>query len=464
MTSKLSRRKFITLAGLSTASAVIAACSPAATTTVEPTKAPAATTAPTKAVEPTKAPEATKPAVPTIVSPTQASAVTLNFIWYESRFVDTMNGYIADFQKANPNIKINMEILPSAAYWEKLPVQISSGTAPDVFFLVSGQVQNYGAMDACLDLNKFVAKDEVAKYRAGQIVLSTYKDKLVTLPFTATVLTLFVNEGLFGKSGIQIPTTPKDAMSRDDFFAALKKLKDDNKLVEGMFNGGRDFWWLPWFYGNGASLLNDKLDAPAFNSPAAEEVFNLLSKATKDKLIGTPPSSTATTQEVTQLFGQGRQAVYSGGHWDVGSIETAVNGQFKFRAMTFPKMKSGGLALGGDYLAAYAKTKYPEQAAKFIQFLTSKDVTSNYASKHYYLPPRSDATPTYSKYADIMQLVQAQAAEMSSPVLTLHRGLPKYGDINTIFSAEYQLVMLGQKDAKAALTAIDTKIKEILSK
>jgi ABC-type glycerol-3-phosphate transport system substrate-binding protein len=464
MTKKLSRRSFIKLAGLAAAGASLAACTSTPSSTDAPTTAADAAVEPTATAAEAAATSAGAATEPVPTTAPAASETTLSFIWYESRFVDTMKGYISKFEEANPGTKVDLQIIPSDAYLQKLTVQISSGTAPDVFFLVSGQVQNYGAMDACLDLNQYVSKDEVANYREGQITLSTYKDKLVTLPFTATVLTLFINQELFEKSGIQYPTTAADALSRDDFFAAVKKLKDDNKLVEGMFNGSRDFWWLPWFYGNGASLLNDTLDAPTFNSPEAQEVFDLLAQATKDKLIGTPPTSTATTQEVTQLFGQGRQAVYSGGHWDIGSIETAVNGQFKFTAMTFPKQKTGSLALGGDYLAAYAGTKQADMATKFIKYLTSKEITADYSSQHYYLTPRTDATPTYTKYADVMQLVQDQAASMSSPKLTLHRGLPKYADINTVFGAEYQLVMLGQEDSKTALANIDSKVKDILAK
>jgi len=67
MTKKVSRKRFLEIAGAGSAGAVLAACAPAAT--------PAPTAAPTSAPAPTKAPEATKAPAPT-QAPTAAPAAT----------------------------------------------------------------------------------------------------------------------------------------------------------------------------------------------------------------------------------------------------------------------------------------------------------------------------------------------------------------------------------------------------
>ena len=389
----------------------------------------------------------------------------LTFYWYEDRFVDTMQGYIDQFQQAHPGTTVNLEILPFGTYFERLPVQISTGDAPDVFFLVSGQVQNYAATDSLMNLNTCVPADEVSQFRPAQIDFSTYNDELIALPFTTTVLTMLVNKDMFDASGIEIPQSIDNAWTQDQFADVLRQLKADNPgLVNVMFNGGRDFWWLPWFYSNGASLLNDALDAPTFNSPEAIATFEYLRGLTDEGLIAPPAAGGATAQEVQQLFVQGRQAIYSGGHWDMSGLTDSIGDSFTMSAAMFPVgSNSSSLALGGDYLVVSKDTKNPELACAFINFLTSKDITQDYAGRYFYLPPRLDAEPDYAQHADIMALMNTEATEMASSKLTLHRGLPYYAAINTVFGAEYQLVMSGEHTPQQAVEAIDAATADALA-
>lgn len=388
----------------------------------------------------------------------------LTFYWYEDRFADTMRGYIDQFQQANPGTTINLEILPFATYFERLPVQISTGDAPDVYFLVSGQVQNYAATGSLMDLSACVPEDELAQFRPAQIDFSTYDEQLIALPFTTTVLTMLVNKDIFDAAGIELPQTFDDAWTWEEFADVLRSLKESNPaLVNVMFNGGRDFWWLPWFYGNGASLLNETLDAPAFNSPEAIATFEYLRALTEEGLIAPPATAGASAQEVQQLFVQGRQAIYSGGHWDMAGLTDAIGDSFNLGAAMFPVSSGSSLALGGDYLVVSKDTENPALACAFINFLTSKDITQDYASRYFYLPPRVDAEPEYAQYNDIMALMNVEANDLASSTLTLHRGLPYYAAINNVFTAEYQLVMTGEHTPEQAVEAVDAATTEALA-
>ncbi|MCC6804375.1 MAG: sugar ABC transporter substrate-binding protein [Anaerolineae bacterium] len=389
----------------------------------------------------------------------------LTFYWYEDRFADTMREYIDQFQQAHPGTTVNLEILPFSTYFERLPVQISTGDAPDIFFLVSGQVQNYAATGSLMDLSTCVPEDELPLFRTAQIDFSTYNDQLIALPFTTTVLTMLVNKNMFDASGIEIPQTIEDAWTQEEFADIMRQLKTDNPgLVSVLANGGRDFWWLPWFYGNGASLLNDALDAPAFNSPEAIATFEYLRGLTEEGLIAPPPTAGASAQEVQQLFVQGRQAIYSGGHWDMAGLTEAIGDGFTMSATLFP-VGSGAssLALGGDYLVVSKDTENPELACSFLNFLTSQDITQDYASRYFYLPPRIDAEPVYEQHADIMALMNTEANDLASSTLTLHRGLPYYAAINSVFGAEYQLVMTGEHTPQQAVEAIDAATADALA-
>lgn len=383
--------------------------------------------------------------------------VNLRFDWWEERFLDTMNGFIGGFESANPGTSVDLQIIPWETYWDQLPIAIAGGEAPDAFFLVSGQVQNFAALGGLLDLTPHIADEKLATFRPAQLNFVTYQDSIISLPFTATMVTTFLNQDAFNAAGIELPTSVSEAWTWDEFREVLRGLKQANPdMVYGYLDGDRDFWWLPWFYSNGARLINDTLDGSAFNSLEAEETFTYLAELTAEELKA-PPGESA------ELFNFGAVGISGSGHWGVRNLLDSIGGAFELGVTYFPQRKEPGLALGGDYLAAYGDSDHPEMAAKFLDFLTSDEVLSEYCGQNQYLSPRLDVVPDYGDQADLMQVVIDQAEVMASDLLTLHRGLPQYNRINQIFTAEYQLVVLGQKKPAEGIQVISDAIDEILA-
>ena len=207
---------------------------------------------------------------------------------------------------------------------------------------------------------------------------------------------------------------------------------------------------------NGARLINDTLDGSAFNTTEAEETFAFLAELTQEELIA-PPG------EAPELFTFGAVAINGGGHWGISNLLDDIGGAFELGATFFPQRKEPGLALGGDYLAAYSEGDHTETAAQFLDFLTSDMVLNEYIGSNNYLSPRVDVTPEYPTGQEIMDLVAEQARAMSSETLTLHRGLPQFNLINQVFTAEYQLTVLGEKSPQDAVQAISDAIDEVMA-
>ncbi len=385
-----------------------------------------------------------------------ADPVILRFQWYEPRFLDLMKEYIAQFEEKNPDIKVDLEIVPWDAYWQKLPISIAAETAPDIFFLVSGQVQNYAMMGGTLDLVPYLPRDYFDNFRDVQIDFCTYNNHITAIPFTCTALTIYYNIDLFKHAGIDAPQSLENIWGWDSFETSVAKVAAANQLIYGMLNGGREFWWLPWFYSNGAELFDENYTKCTINSPQGIETLKFLTDLTDKKILAPP-------QEQPQLFYQGKVALHSAGHWDVKTITDGIGGKFEFGATLFPKGKEGvAVGLGGDYLGIYSKTKYPEEAAKFLSFLTSPEILADYNGKNNYLSPLKEVTPNYDLRPDIMRVANIQAS-VASTKLTLDRGHPKYGKISPIVDAEYTLAVIGEKSPEEALKSMEEQINRILA-
>jgi len=114
--------------------------------------------------------------------------------------------------------------VPWDNYWDKLPVSIAAGTAPDLFFLVSGQVQNYAAMGGLLRLTDYLPGGKMDDFRPAQVEFVTYEGDFISVPFTATVVTVFTNQAMLGNAGLSGPTTADEAWDWEQLAANLQTI------------------------------------------------------------------------------------------------------------------------------------------------------------------------------------------------------------------------------------------------
>ena len=79
------------------------------------------------------------------------ATVTLTYgVWSQQ---DTMQKLVDEFEKENPNIKVQLQVDPWTDYWTKLQVGAQGGTAPDAFWMLGDRFQVYAANDQLLELD-----------------------------------------------------------------------------------------------------------------------------------------------------------------------------------------------------------------------------------------------------------------------------------------------------------------------
>jgi multiple sugar transport system substrate-binding protein len=71
--------------------------------------------------------------------------VTLTYGWWSNgpEGDAAHRAWLYEFEKANPNIKIESEILPWGAYWDKLQTTTAAGNSYDILGFTSGLVAPY---------------------------------------------------------------------------------------------------------------------------------------------------------------------------------------------------------------------------------------------------------------------------------------------------------------------------------
>ena len=145
------------------------------------------------------------------------------------------NQVIANFEKQNPDIRVEMEYVENETYKEKIRVLVSSNDIPDVFISWSDTFAlNLVRSGRIRILNEMLAKDKAfaESFIQSQILPFTFDENVYGLPLTIDGKVFAYNKEIFNRAGItKIPETFSELIST---LETLKRAGWDEPLIEGL--------------------------------------------------------------------------------------------------------------------------------------------------------------------------------------------------------------------------------------
>src|SRR5579871_1452033 len=104
-------------------------------------------------------------------------------IEYNDSFAPLVENGVANFEKANPGTKINLIKLPSDGYQDRVALDLSSGSAPDLIMVDSFLVAEYAGTGYLLPLDDMLKGwDQFQYYSKGLLDVASYNGKVYALP------------------------------------------------------------------------------------------------------------------------------------------------------------------------------------------------------------------------------------------------------------------------------------------
>lgn len=119
--------------------------------------------------------------------------------------------FLADFEAAYPDIKVNIQMMPTAEEHDKLLASLAAGAgAPDVAMIEINYIDKFVAKGGLVDLltepfNAGQYKDDMVAYKWAQA--SSPDGRLVAFPWDIGPATFFYRRGLFEQAGL--PSDPE---------------------------------------------------------------------------------------------------------------------------------------------------------------------------------------------------------------------------------------------------------------
>jgi multiple sugar transport system substrate-binding protein len=271
------------------------------------------------------------------------------------------------FEAANPNIKVNIQVLSSdsTTYLSQLEHDFISGsTTPDVFESDATYPAKFAQAGWVLSLAQF--SPNMSQFFPHEVAAGTFNGTNYAVPW-------FDNpEGLYYRTDLikTPPTSPAQVVS--DAQAALKA---DPKLKEGIAFEADKYEGAITAFLTVDSAFGGTLDPNNVNTPGNVAALSWLHDAIYKYHIA--PTAVTGWQEgqVEQEFVSG-YAAFSINYPFVESLATSPPVKGHVGYIPFPAGPGGtpGSALGGEMLAINAKTAHAQAAWKLIQYLTSPSV------------------------------------------------------------------------------------------
>jgi raffinose/stachyose/melibiose transport system substrate-binding protein len=352
---------------------------------------------------------------------------------------EAYEGFIAEFQKLHPHIKVNFRPFKSTEYNTILTNSLTAGTGVDIL-----QLRPYAGASSIADAGYLLPIDDVPGVAD---IPETYLDaargadgKVYGVPLFVNSAVIFYNKQIFADNGLELPQT------WEEFLQVCQALQE--KGIIPVAQAGKAAYLLSYTHNvigtsafGGEEYVQKLLSGEVNFTDAA---FKESIKRMNDLVPYFPPDFVAIDDKDAQaLFYTGKAAMYINGSHRLETFEN-LNPDLPLDIMPALAKEKGGETpminwVDGSYGIAKA-TKHPEEAKAFIEFLASKEFGQMFSDELNRLSAIPGVTP---KHPLLQKMAQLSEQSMTSYMMLVHfsEGTPT---TKTTFEDSLQGMYIGQ--------------------
>lgn len=285
---------------------------------------------------------------------------------------------IKAYEKENPDVDIQTEILGNEQYKEKVKVLSASNELPDV-----GITWAAGYMQPFVEGNMFTPLDDIVqedKFVAGTLDAFSVDEKPYAIPLELNITPVYYNKEIFKKHNLEVPKT------YDEFLKVVETLVD--KGVTPITLGNKDRWTGSMWYmyladriGGPESLNNAINRTGSFEDPALVKAAEEIEKLVKMNAF-VKGFNGLSNDEAKGYFMNEQAAMYLMATWELPNYTTSpdVDQEFKDKVgyFKFPTYEGGkgniDSYVGGPGVGLFVseQSKVKDEAKQFVSYLVEE--------------------------------------------------------------------------------------------
>jgi ABC-type glycerol-3-phosphate transport system substrate-binding protein len=289
--------------------------------------------------------------------------------YFPTNDASEIKGILENFIKENPNIKIQLTLVPNAeksrTEWEN---RKKSGKIPDVWIIPDQDVKALSEQKALHEFSttEIHFQSEIIPELTGLFTVGNHQ---FGIPINWSTEVLFYNKTIFQKHGIPLPA---DHWDWSDLLACVEKLtivsEDTNEIIQsGIDLSTKPEVWLPFLFQNNGEVQTEDghwvLNTPQYiqsNIEGLDFYRNLF----------TTYSFKTTSNQNSNSFLHGKSALI------IAPREFAKNlsqqSSFDWDICSIPKGKKKAAIVTSNALAISSQTKHLKASLALVNFLISE--------------------------------------------------------------------------------------------
>ena len=374
--------------------------------------------------------------------------VTLNALFMkQAAYSDAdVKNMTEQFQKQNPNIKVNLTFVAYEALHDKIVAAAPAGTYDTVLVDVIWPAE-FASKKMIVDITDRFPESERSKIFDGALKTTEYQGSYYGVPWILDTKYFFYNKEMLEEAGTAPPET------WDAVVEAARALKSQG-VVE---------YPLVWSWAQAEALMCDYATLlgayggqffdeggkPAFNTGGGLQALEFM-RMTLDEKLSNPASTESLEEDVRRIISQGEAAMAL--NWTYmfalanDPNESQVAGQIEI-AHT-PAGPAGAPGVNGSMgIAVSNGSQNQDEAWRYIQFMTSQEVQNQYAKLS--LPIWKSSYEEQEVVEALPQVVPVAKEQLNDMIL--RPIVPQYNQVSLDMQVEIQRALTGDKSPKQAL-------------
>ena len=321
-----------------------------------------------------------------------ADQATLRFtIWSGNQaHLDLLNGIATAYRTTHPGVEIKYDVVPFGDYVQKITIQIASGTAPDLGWLLETSAPTFINAGVLADASTLLRSDKA--YAFGD--------------FSAPALQLWVrNNAIYG---VPFSTSPFIVFFNRDLFKAAKLTPPDQLAARGAWTWEalrRSAYAVTRTAGSGVYGF-ESVDGQGYDVRVWHTLIPVIRAYggdawTRDECGLASPASIQAVQFYHDMIFKDRSVVPPGEQGDFFSGRSAMTitqlsrvsklegAKFAWGIAPLPAGPAGQVAvIGQAAIVVFAKSPNRRVAMDFLKFMTNAENTAKMAK---FFPPARDS-------------------------------------------------------------------------
>lgn len=357
------------------------------------------------------------------------------------------------FEKANPDITVQVETVPFADYFTKLQTAVAGGTAPDAFELNYENFVVYARNGSLAELGDV----DSAAYKPALLDAFNHDGKQYGLPESFSNVLLFYNKTLFEKAGVRPPT---ENWTWEDERAAAKRLTDKSNGIWGDYQPVTFHEFYKALAQAGGRFLNDDRTEAVFDSPAGVKAAEFL-VGKVGTTMPTEADGAGTPDFDTDLFKSGKLAMWRTGIWMFSQLSDV---DFEWDVVVEPGSERKASAMFTNGLAVSATSEHADAARQWISYLAASGKAAEVRlNTSWELPPVADEAKL-APYLDQPKPDNREAVFTSLESGVLPPVIERQQEMQDAVTRELADAAAGRKTVQQALADAQSAVNELLEK